>query len=43
LWQLAYSELWITPILWPDFRREDLLQAILDYQTRERRFGRIER
>ncbi|MBU4129071.1 isoprenyl transferase [bacterium] len=43
LWQLAYSELWITPILWPDFRREDLLQAILDYQMRERRFGRIER
>lgn len=42
LWQLAYSELWITPILWPDFKREDLLQAILDYQKRERRFGRIE-
>jgi len=43
LWQLAYSELWITPILWPDFKKEDLLQAILDYQKRERRFGRIER
>jgi undecaprenyl diphosphate synthase len=43
LWQLAYSELWITPILWPDFKKENLLQAILDYQMRERRFGRIER
>lgn len=43
LWQLAYSELWITPTLWPDFKKEDLLQAILGYQKRERRFGRIER
>ena len=43
LWQLAYSELWMTPILWPDFKNENLLQAILDYQKRERRFGRIER
>lgn len=43
LWQLAYTELWITPILWPDFKKEDLLQAILDYQKRERRFGRIEK
>ncbi len=42
LWQLAYSELWITPILWPDFKKENLLEAILDYQKRERRFGRIE-
>ncbi len=42
LWQLAYTEIYVTPILWPDFKREDLLQAILDYQKRERRFGRIE-
>ncbi len=43
LWQLAYTEIYVTPILWPDFKREDLLQAVLDYQKRERRFGRIER
>ncbi len=42
LWQLAYTEIYVTPILWPDFKREDLLQAVLDYQKRERRFGRIE-
>ncbi len=41
LWQIAYSELWITETLWPDFRREHLYQAIMDYQERERRFGRI--
>lgn len=41
LWQLAYTELYISPLLWPDFRREHLFQAILDYQHRERRFGRI--
>jgi undecaprenyl diphosphate synthase len=39
LWQIAYSEIWITPILWPDFRKKNLLEAILDYQKRERRFG----
>ncbi|MBO8159383.1 isoprenyl transferase [Thermosyntropha sp.] len=39
LWQIAYSELWITDKLWPDFSEEDLLQAIRDYQRRERRFG----
>jgi len=39
LWQLAYAELYFTPKLWPDFRREDLFSAILDYQKRERRFG----
>ncbi|RTZ93901.1 MAG: isoprenyl transferase [Deltaproteobacteria bacterium] len=39
LWQLAYTELYITPTLWPDFTREDLIQAIQDYQKRERRFG----
>lgn len=40
LWQIAYSELYFTPTLWPDFRREDLYKAILDYQCRERRFGK---
>jgi undecaprenyl diphosphate synthase len=40
LWELAYSELYFTPKLWPDFNREDLYQAILDYQQRERRFGK---
>ena len=41
LWQLAYTELYITPVLWPDFRREHLYEAILAYQQRERRFGKI--
>lgn len=41
LWQLAYSELYITDILWPDFRKEQLWEALLDYQKRERRFGKI--
>ena len=40
LWQIAYSELYFTDILWPDFRRENLYKAILNYQTRERRFGK---
>ncbi len=40
LWQLAYSELYFTPILWPDFTRENLWEAIADYQSRERRFGK---
>jgi len=39
LWQLAYTEFWLTPVMWPDFRRMHLLQAFLDYQRRERRFG----
>ncbi len=39
LWQSAYSELYFTEVLWPDFRRENLIEAILDYQNRERRFG----
>jgi undecaprenyl diphosphate synthase len=39
LWQLAYAELYFTPKLWPDFRREDLFEAIFNYQQRERRFG----
>ncbi len=39
LWQLAYAELYFTPKLWPDFRRQDLFEAVYDYQQRERRFG----
>ena len=39
LWQIAYSELWITNVLWPDFGRTELLRAVVDYQHRERRFG----
>lgn len=39
LWQAAYSEFWVTDRLWPDFREADLLQALADYQRRERRFG----
>ncbi|CAM2069961.1 polyprenyl diphosphate synthase [Sulfidibacter corallicola] len=41
LWQIAYSEIWVTPTLWPDFRRGDLYRAVLDYQARHRRFGGI--
>lgn len=41
LWQLAYTEMYITPVLWPDFQREHLFAAILDYQKRDRRFGRV--
>lgn len=41
LWEIAYTEIYFTPKLWPDFRREDLYEAILDYQQRERRFGLI--
>jgi undecaprenyl diphosphate synthase len=39
LWQIAYAELWFTPVLWPDFRQEHLFEAVLDFQQRERRFG----
>jgi undecaprenyl diphosphate synthase len=39
LWQIAYAELYVTDTLWPDFRRADLLDAILEYQKRDRRFG----
>ncbi len=42
LWQIAYTEIFITPTLWPDFRRERYLEALLDYQKRERRFGSID-
>lgn len=39
LWEIAYTELWFTPVLWPDFRKQHLFQAVIDYQQRERRFG----
>jgi undecaprenyl diphosphate synthase len=41
LWQLAYSEIWVTPTLFPDFRRPEIFEAIIDFQKRERRFGDI--
>jgi undecaprenyl diphosphate synthase len=41
LWQIAYTEIWITPVLWPDFRKKHLLQAVIDYQKRDRRFGDV--
>jgi undecaprenyl diphosphate synthase len=41
LWQIAYAEIWVTPIAWPDFGREALYEGILDYLRRERRFGRV--
>ena len=41
LWQIAYSEIWVTETLWPDFRRRDLLEAVLAYQKRDRRYGGI--
>ncbi|WP_443939921.1 isoprenyl transferase [Pedobacter sp. MW01-1-1] len=41
LWQMAYTEFYFTDVLWPDFRRENLFEAIVDFQKRERRFGKI--
>jgi len=41
LWQIAYSEIYVTPVLWPDFRRKHLLEAIAAYQRRDRRYGGI--
>src|SRR2546426_113016 len=43
LWQIAYTELWITPTLWPDFAVADLYRAIAEFQRRTRRFGGVER
>jgi undecaprenyl diphosphate synthase len=40
LWQIAYAELYFTKVLWPDFRKENLAKAIINYQKRERRFGK---
>jgi len=41
LWQSAYTEFYFTPVLWPDFTRKDLYQSILDFQNRDRRFGKV--
>jgi undecaprenyl diphosphate synthase len=41
LWQIAYAEIWVTEAFWPDFRAGHLLEAVLDYQKRERRYGAI--
>ena len=43
LWQIAYSEIWVTETLWPDFRRKELFAALLDYQQRDRRYGGLTR
>ena len=43
LWQIAYSEIWVTDTLWPDFRRKQLFEALLDYQRRDRRYGGLTR
>jgi undecaprenyl diphosphate synthase len=40
MWEIAYSELYFTPVLWPDFTKDDFYRAIVDYQARERRFGK---
>jgi undecaprenyl diphosphate synthase len=42
LWELAYSELVFTDVLWPDFRRENLFEAVREFQGRDRRFGAVE-
>ena len=41
LWQIAYAEIWVTDTLWPEFRKRHLLEAIIDYQKRDRRYGGI--
>ena len=41
LWQIAYAEIWVTQTLWPDFRRKDLINAVLAFQSRERRYGAV--
>ncbi|MFH2201745.1 MAG: isoprenyl transferase [Elusimicrobiota bacterium] len=41
LWQVAYSEIYVTPVFWPDFRKKDLIEAIKSFQKRDRRFGRL--
>jgi undecaprenyl diphosphate synthase len=42
LWQNAYTEFYYTPVLWPDFRKNDLEQAISDFNNRQRRYGKVE-
>ena len=39
MWQIAYAEIWVTDTLWPDFRRRQLFEALLEFQRRERRYG----
>ena len=41
LWQIAYSEIYLTDTYWPDFREGELIKSLLDYQSRERRFGKV--
>jgi undecaprenyl diphosphate synthase len=41
LWQLAYAELYVTPVLWPDFTRREFFEAVVEFQRRDRRFGRV--
>lgn len=41
LWQCAYSEFWYSDVKWPDFTKENLIEAIFDYQNRDRRFGKV--
>lgn len=41
LWQIAYTELYFTPVFWPDFRKKHFFEALIEYQSRERRFGRV--
>jgi len=41
LWQAAYSELYFTPVLWPDFNEKEIEKALLDYEQRQRRFGNL--
>ena len=43
LWQIAYAEIWVTDTCWPDFTRRHLLQAVIDFQKRERRYGGLGR
>ena len=41
LWQIAYTEIYITDVLWPDFKEEEFCKAIIEYQKRDRRFGKV--
>ena len=41
LWQIAYAEIFISPVLWPDFGKRELFEAIVSFQRRERRFGKV--
>jgi len=43
VWELAYTEIYVTEVLWPDFRRQNLADAIREFQSRERRFGSIQK